>query len=82
MDARRAPKHILNTHPSDQRPQTGSVSFVPAPRPPGGPNAGGLNMKLLLLLALLLTLDACQNPGRFQAPQIGPLTDSKGATEG
>ena len=23
MNARRAPKHILNTHPSDQRPQTG-----------------------------------------------------------
>ena len=28
-------------------------------------------MKLLILLALLLTLDACQNPGRFQGPQIG-----------
>jgi hypothetical protein len=36
----------------------------------------GSNMKLLLLLALLLTLDACQNPGRFQGPQIGPLMDS------
>jgi hypothetical protein len=31
-------------------------------------------MKLLLLVALLLTLDACQNPGRFQAAQIWPLT--------
>ncbi|HZN29122.1 MAG TPA: hypothetical protein VFB88_07140 [Xanthobacteraceae bacterium] len=29
-------------------------------------------MKLLLLLALLLTLDACQNPGRFQAAQPMP----------
>jgi uncharacterized protein with GYD domain len=28
------------------------------------------------------SVPACQNPGRFQAPQIGPLTDSKGATEG
>jgi hypothetical protein len=35
----------------------------------------GSNMKLLLLLALLLTLDACQNPGRFHGPQIGPLMD-------
>ena len=25
-------------------------------------------MKLLVLLTLLLTLDACQNPGRFQGP--------------
>jgi hypothetical protein len=32
-----------------------------------------LNMKLLLLLALLLTLDACQNPSRIQAEQNGPL---------
>src|SRR2546430_13478500 len=31
MDARRAPKHILNTHPSDQRPQTG-IDARPAPR--------------------------------------------------
>lgn len=27
------------------------------------------NMKLLLLMAMLLTLTACQSPGRFQAPQ-------------
>ena len=40
MDARRAPKHILNTHPSDQRPQTGidarpasQVPRFPAPIP-------------------------------------------------
>ena len=33
-------------------------------------------MKLLLLLALLLTLDACQNPGRFQAAQSAPPADS------
>jgi hypothetical protein len=26
-------------------------------------------MKMLLVLALLLTLDACQNPSRFQAAQ-------------
>jgi hypothetical protein len=26
-------------------------------------------MKILLVLALLLTLNACQNPGRFQAAQ-------------
>jgi hypothetical protein len=32
-------------------------------------------MKLLFLLALLLALDACQNPGRFQGPQIGPIMD-------
>jgi hypothetical protein len=29
-------------------------------------------MKLLLLLALLLTLDACRNPSRLQAAQSGP----------
>jgi len=29
-------------------------------------------MKLLVLLTLLLTLDACQNPGRFQGPQPMP----------
>jgi hypothetical protein len=29
-------------------------------------------MKLLLLLALFLTLDACQNPSRLQAAQSGP----------
>jgi hypothetical protein len=29
-------------------------------------------MKLLLLLAPLLTLDACQNPSRLQAAQSGP----------
>jgi hypothetical protein len=29
-------------------------------------------MKMLLLLALLLTLDACQNPSRLQAMQSGP----------
>ena len=40
------------------------------------PSVEGMNMKLLLLLALLLTLDACQGPGRFQAPQIGVLVDS------
>ena len=28
-------------------------------------------MKMLLLLALLLTLDACQNPSRLQAVQSG-----------
>ena len=32
-------------------------------------------MKLLILLALLLTLDACQNPGQFQGPQIAPIRD-------
>jgi len=31
-------------------------------------------MKLLLLVALLLTLDACQNPGRFPAARVWPLT--------
>ena len=31
-------------------------------------------MKLLLLLALLLTLEACQNPSRLQAAQSGPAT--------
>jgi hypothetical protein len=31
-------------------------------------------MKLLLLLTLLLTLDACQNPRR-PPPQIEPLAD-------
>jgi hypothetical protein len=29
-------------------------------------------MKMLLLLALLLTLDACQNPSRLQAMKSGP----------
>jgi hypothetical protein len=29
-------------------------------------------MKLILLLALLLTLDACQNPSRLQAAQKAP----------
>ncbi len=29
-------------------------------------------MKMLLLLALLLTLDACQNPSRLQAVQSQP----------
>jgi len=29
-------------------------------------------MKLLLLLGLLLTLDACQNPSRLQAAQSEP----------
>jgi hypothetical protein len=33
-------------------------------------------MKLLLLLALLLTLDACQNPTRFQAEQYVAPADS------
>jgi hypothetical protein len=33
-------------------------------------------MKLLLLLALLLTLNACQAPGRFQAPQNWPLANN------
>jgi hypothetical protein len=33
-----------------------------------------LRMKLLLLLALLLTLHACQNPSR-PLPKIEPLTD-------
>jgi len=28
-------------------------------------------MKLILVLALLLTLDACQNPSRLQAAQSG-----------
>ena len=30
-------------------------------------------MKMLLLLALLLTLDGCQNPSRLQAVQSQPL---------
>jgi hypothetical protein len=33
---------------------------------------GGLNMKMVLVLALLLTLDSCQSPSRFQMPQNGP----------
>jgi hypothetical protein len=33
-------------------------------------------MKLLVLLALLLTLDACQSPSRFQAAQTGGSADS------
>ena len=37
-------------------------------------------MKLFLLLALLLTLDACQNPSRFQAAQSGPPRRFKQAT--
>jgi len=36
MDARRAPKHILNTHPSDQRPQTG-INARPASQVPRFP---------------------------------------------
>ena len=36
----------------------------------------GQTMKLLLLLALLLALDACQNPGRFQARQSVPPANS------
>jgi hypothetical protein len=32
-------------------------------------------LKLLLLFALLLTLDACQSPSQFQATQIAPLAD-------
>ena len=43
---------------------------------PDVPCCGGLNMKLLLLLALLLTLNACQAPGRFQSPQNGPLANN------
>ena len=31
-------------------------------------------MKLLLLLALLLLLNGCQNPSRFQAAQASPPT--------
>jgi hypothetical protein len=38
----------------------------------------GQTMKLLLLLALLTTLDACQNPGRFQAAQSELPADSDG----
>jgi hypothetical protein len=33
-------------------------------------------MKLLLLLALLVTLGACQNPSRIQAAQANPLLDA------
>jgi hypothetical protein len=32
-------------------------------------------MKLLMLLALLLALGACQGPSRFQAPQNGPFAE-------
>jgi type II secretory pathway component PulJ len=32
-------------------------------------------LKLLLLFALLLTLDDCQSPSRFQATQIAPLAE-------
>jgi hypothetical protein len=37
-------------------------------------------MKLLLLSVLLLTLDACQRPSRFQGPQI-ELVDSRAVGE-
>jgi hypothetical protein len=33
-------------------------------------------MKLFLLLALLLTLNACQNPSRLQAAAFGPFVES------
>jgi len=35
-------------------------------------------MKLLLLLALLLLLNGCQNPSRFQAAQAEPSDDVDG----
>jgi hypothetical protein len=38
----------------------------------------GAKMKLLLLLALLLTLEACQNPSRFQAAQSELPADANG----
>ncbi len=54
--------------------QTDRGSFVRLPpccafSAAGIPDAEGLNMKLLLILALLLTLDACQNPSRVQTEQ-------------
>jgi len=36
-------------------------------------------MKLLLLLALLLTLNSCQNPSRLQGAQSGLFVDSNGS---
>jgi hypothetical protein len=36
----------------------------------------GQTMKMLLLLALLLTLNACQNPSRLQAAASGPFVES------
>jgi len=41
---------------------------------------GRLNMRLLFLVALLLALEGCQDTGRFEATQIGPLAISNGAT--
>ena len=39
----------------------------------------GQTMKLLLLLALLLTLNSCQNPSRLQAAPSGLFVDSNGS---
>jgi hypothetical protein len=39
-------------------------------------------MKLAVFLTLLLTLDACQNPSRLQAPPpSGPITDTNRARQ-
>jgi len=38
-------------------------------------------MKLLFLVALLLTLEGCQGSERFEAAQVGPFAIAIGATE-